>query len=70
MSACAKDCVNVVNLAESDCRVAKYLKGETFEAEGENGWCAVCVEGYPLGLGKLVNGTVKNHLPKALRTVI
>ena len=49
--------------------VKKYLRGETVEAEVENGWCVVFVEEFPLGLGKAVNGTVKNHLPKGLRLV-
>ena len=47
----------------------RYLRGETLEAELPNGWCAVCVEDFPLGLGKVVNGTVKNHLPKGLRRI-
>ena len=47
----------------------KYLRGETLSAEIENGWCAVCVEEFPIGLGKVVNGTVKNHLPKGLRLI-
>lgn len=46
-----------------------YLRGETLQKDIENGWCAVCVENFPLGLGKAVNGTVKNHLPKGLRMV-
>ncbi|MBQ8309149.1 MAG: RsmF rRNA methyltransferase first C-terminal domain-containing protein [Clostridia bacterium] len=58
---------NVVDLSITDPRVEKYLHGETIESDTENGWCAVCVEGYPIGLGKTVNGTVKNHLPKGLR---
>ncbi len=44
-----------------------YLRGETLASDAQNGWCVVCVEEYPLGLGKAVNGTVKNHLPKGLR---
>ncbi len=47
----------------------KYLRGETLQRDCANGWCAVCVEGFPLGLGKSVGGTVKNHLPKGLRLV-
>lgn len=63
-----QDCKNVVNLPIGDPRVEKYLRGETLDVENaENGWCLVCVEGYPLGLGKAVSGTVKNHLPKGLR---
>lgn len=60
-----EECKNVVDvrLAEAE----KYLRGETLTSDGENGWCLVCAEGYPLGLGKTVDGTVKNHLPKGLR---
>ena len=62
-------CKNVVNLAIDDTRVEKYLRGETIDVDGENGWCLVCVEGYGLGLGKRVGNVVKNHLPKGLRKV-
>ncbi len=60
-------CRNVVELGLEDERVEKYLRGEQIAAEGKNGWCIVRVEGYALGLGKRVDGVVKNHLPKALR---
>ncbi|MDO4265153.1 MAG: hypothetical protein Q4C63_01625 [Eubacteriales bacterium] len=42
-------------------------------AEGKNaagdtkGYLPVCYDGYPLGWGKLVGRTVKNHYPKGLR---
>ncbi len=58
---------NVVDLPKEDARVEKYLRGEVIEGGEKNGWCIVCVEGYPLGLGKVVGGNVKNHLPKGLR---
>lgn len=45
----------------------KYVKGETFAAEGEKGWYLICVEGYSLGFGKLSGGIMKNHYPKGLR---
>ena len=56
---------SVVDLEASDERVMKYLKGETLEvgdlhSAREKGWQLVCVNGYPLGWGKLVNGTLKN----------
>ena len=61
-----------LDLQENDERVAAFLHGESLQLKEEenlqNGWCAVCVEGYPIGLGKVVNGVVKNHLPKGLRT--
>lgn len=67
MATRGEDCKNVVSLSETDARVRGYLRGETIAVEIPNGWCLVCVDGYPLGLGKAVNGTLKNHFPKALR---
>lgn len=68
MSARAEECKNAVSYGIEDARVEKYLRGEAIGDENApNGWCLVCVEGYPLGLGKAVNGLIKNHLPKGLR---
>ena len=67
MSVKKSECNNAVDLSVGDIRVEKYLKGETIEVAAPNGWCAVFVEGQPLGLGKAVNGVIKNHLPKGLR---
>ena len=47
----------------------KYLRGETFERDGENGWTLVCVDGYPIGWGKAADGRLKNHYPKGLRLI-
>ena len=59
---------NAVDLSETDPNLQKYLRGETIEdPTAKNGWCVVCVAGFPIGLGKAVNGVVKNHLPKGLR---
>lgn len=46
---------------------AGYLEGRTFEAEGEQGWYLITVEGYSLGWGKLAGSVMKNHYPKGLR---
>ncbi len=56
---------STVELGYSDERVMKYLKGETIEIDDisvnrSKGWQLVCVCGYPLGWGKLVNGMLKN----------
>lgn len=67
MAALASACKRALDFDPQDGRVEKYLRGETIEADVENGWCLVCVCGLPIGLGKAVNGTVKNHLPKGLR---
>ena len=60
---------NTINLFSSDERVIKYLKGETIDVDDivslkAKGWQLVLVDGYPLGWGKLANGTLKNkYLP-------
>lgn len=52
---------NVINLTADDPAVIKYLKGETLDIEEDgNGWRLVCVDGYPLGWGKLTGSTLKN----------
>ncbi|MBQ9369752.1 MAG: hypothetical protein IJU10_01605, partial [Clostridia bacterium] len=42
---------------------------EEIEArQAADGYVAVTLDGYPLGGGKCVGGTIKNHYPKGLRT--
>ena len=59
----------IIDLPVSDERVIKYLKGETLDVEDlvspkEKGWYLVCVDGYPLGFGKLAGQVLKNkYLP-------
>lgn len=57
--------VSCVDLHYDDPRLQRYLKGETIDIDDlpvarNKGWQLVCVDGYPLGWGKLVNGTLKN----------
>lgn len=60
---------NCVNISAQDERIIKYLKGETIDVDDlvtakAKGWHLVLVDGYPLGWGKLANGTLKNkYLP-------
>jgi NOL1/NOP2/sun family putative RNA methylase len=55
-----------LDLSVDDERVMRYLKGETLEllptdeVDGSYPWQLVCVSGYPLGWGKLSNGSLKN----------
>ena len=56
-----------VNFAPDDAQLSAYLRGETLESDGEDGWCLVGVSGFSLGWGKRVQGIVKNHFPKGLR---
>lgn len=56
----------VIDLSVEDENVIKYLKCETLQLEGEyeDGWNLICVEGFPLGFGKLTGNTLKNkYLP-------
>ena len=60
---------NVLDFSIEDSRVIKYLKGDTLDVEDmtgrkDKGWYLVCVDGYPLGFGKLGNQMLKNkYLP-------
>jgi len=59
----------IIDLSVEDDRIRRYLKGETLDVDDlvknkDKGWYLVCVDGYPLGFGKLSNGTLKNkYLP-------
>lgn len=44
--------------------LTKYLRGDSFEVDCDDGWALVCVCGYPLGWGKVQRGRLKNkYLP-------
>lgn len=61
-------CPNREELTVADPRTAAWLRGEEIPARtAHNGWCAVLVDGMPLGCGKASGGRIKNHYPKALR---
>ena len=59
----------ILDFPLDDIRVIKYLKGDTLDVEDltgrkDKGWYLVCVDGYPLGFGKLGNQMLKNkYLP-------
>ena len=57
-----------LKLSAEDTRIGKYLRGDVIDVletdeisgEGTDGWYLICVEDYPLGWGKLVQGRMKN----------
>lgn len=62
----------IISLPVTDERLTRYLKGETLHIEAEEaanskGWHLLCADGYPIGFGKLVNGTFKNKYPSGWR---
>ena len=64
------ECENREELTLNDPRTEAWLRGEEIEAvTAKNGWCAVLVDGLPLGGGKVSGDRVKNHYPKALRNL-
>lgn len=72
MALSMEEYASVINLPASDERTIRYLKGETLilheqECPKANGWQLVCVDGYPLGWGKLVGSTLKNKYPAGWR---
>jgi NOL1/NOP2/sun family putative RNA methylase len=54
---------NGVTLASRSPELRAYLRGESITAD-VTGWAVVCVDGFPLGWGKGVQGILKNHFPR------
>jgi NOL1/NOP2/sun family putative RNA methylase len=46
----------------------KYMHGEVIKSDTQ-GWCIAAADRYALGWGKASGGIMKNHYPKALRTL-
>ncbi len=57
-----------INLTAESEEIRKFLHGEEFDVDCENGWAVVTVDGCTAGGIKVVNGRAKNHYPKGLRT--
>ena len=63
-------CTNRAELPLTDPRTAAWRRVEEIAAAtAQNGWCAVLVDGFPLGGGKVSGGRIKNHYPKGLRNL-
>lgn len=60
---------NILNFDLNDDRVIKYLKCETLDVKDKyvSGYVLVCVDGYPLGFGKVDKGILKNKYPANYR---
>ena len=56
-----------INLDFSDARVKKYLRGETLDIIGSDGYGALLISGCALGGYKISDGKFKNLYPKGLR---
>lgn len=49
------------NLSSTEIDSIKFLKCETIFADIEDGWCLVCIDGFPAGWAKSINGMLKNY---------
>ena len=56
-----------IDLSVDSEELSKYLHGEEFDTDTENGWAVVTVDGITLGGVKVSGGRAKNHYPKGLR---
>lgn len=56
---------NIINFNLDDERVIKYLKCETLDVKDKHveGYVLVCVDGFPIGFGKVNKGILKNKYP-------
>lgn len=62
-----EDFKHTISLNVNDENLIKYLKCETIFVEEKNGFFIICVDKYPLGYGKVQNGTLKNYYNKNWR---
>lgn len=60
--------INRIEFSLNSNEIKRYMHGETL-SNSTNGWCIITADGYSIGWGKGSNGIVKNHYPKALRTL-
>ena len=67
---------SVVVFSRNDDMLTRYLKGETIVIDMNDypeikrrGVILITVDGFPLGLGKIDNGMIKNMYPKAWRLI-
>lgn len=72
------DAVRSVSFGLGDSDAVRYLKGETLPLAEERllrsgpdvpskGYCLVCIDGYPLGWAKWLDGRLKNEYPPGWR---
>ena len=67
--AMGRDFKRRIELSPDSDELRRYLHGESFECDCEDGWAVVTVCGCSVGGVKVVSGTAKNHYPKGLRSL-
>jgi len=72
LSITADAAVRKMDFPAQDPDLLRYLRGETITLSADSvtpakGWTLICVDGFPIGWSKSVDGQLKNHYPKGLR---
>lgn len=67
MSLKKDDFKHTLSYNSNDENLIKYLKCETIFVQHSDGFIIVCLDEYPLGYGKIQNGTLKNYYNKNWR---
>ena len=62
-----EEIANGVTFASGSPELRAYLRGESIPSD-VTGWAVVCVDGFPIGWGKGVQGILKNHFPRGWMT--
>lgn len=59
-----EDVKNTIDFNIDDENLGRYLRGESFNVDCNDGWALVCLNSHPLGWGKVQKGRLKNkYLP-------
>ncbi len=58
---------NMLSYNYKDKKLMQFLVGNAIEEDYPKGFLPVCVDGFPIGFGKSVDGLIKNHIPKGIR---
>ena len=53
--------LQTVNCDLEDFRITKFLGGESFEIQAQDGYNLFCIEGFPIGLSKILHGRLKGR---------
>lgn len=72
-----REAARVLSLSADDEQLLRYLRGETIFVEEQqlqfnasvkkNGYVLICVDQFPVGFGKYLDGMIKNELPAGWR---
>lgn len=73
------EAARTISFASTDELLLRYLKGETIFVDDaliqrkagvkKNGYVLICVDQYPVGFGKYLDGMIKNELPAGWRLI-